>query len=239
MHAFSYWTQGQKQLATTFFQIGVYLDKQQSLEGKGFRLKLHEKHPGAPLSPFYLNLRTVDHPTAPGPLQPEHVDAIGRELYDLAQRRNFSFAHVAGIPHAGDPFAKALAATARSAGKTVNVLQLKKSDDGHSRRVTEVTGRFLPGDRVLLVDDVITAADSKLEAIQKVTAKGLAVTGVLVAVDREQGGADEMLRRGVPFAALFSLSALLPYYVVNGCITLAARDEVLAYLHANNERYLQ
>ena len=75
----------------------------------GFRLKLHEKHPDAPLSPIFFNLRTPDNPK-PGPLTPDIVELAALCMHHVAQTQcTGDFNAVVGIPNAGDPFAEALA----------------------------------------------------------------------------------------------------------------------------------
>lgn len=73
-----------------------------------FKLKLHEKNPDAPLSPFYLNLRTKNNPTNPGPLTEDDCDSIATALWGIVQRNDLDFQAVAGIPHAADPIIEAL-----------------------------------------------------------------------------------------------------------------------------------
>ena len=46
----------ERELALELFHCGAFKNKTRSAEGLGYTLKLHEKHPEAPLSPFYMNL---------------------------------------------------------------------------------------------------------------------------------------------------------------------------------------
>ena len=59
-----------------------------------------------------------------------------------------------------------------------------------TRRAIE--GSFEPGETTLLVDDLITRGDSKLEATVPLEAAGLEVRDILVLIDREQGGLEEV-----------------------------------------------
>ena len=58
-----------------------------------------------------------------------------------------------------------------------------------------------------IVDDVITTGGSVLRAIEAVEALGCKVVKVVVLLDRQQGGADEIVRRGYDFAALLVADA--------------------------------
>ena len=213
-------------LAVTFLQIGVFKFGE-------FKLKLHEKHPDAPLSPIYLNLRTADHPTKPGPLTPAIIASIGRMLYRMARELSLDYSCVAGVPRAGEPFARAFSEA--PPGQPVPLLHLEKTEEDGRRRVTHLVGKeHSPGENVLLIDDLITKAESKLETIQVIEGAGFVVSDVLVIVDREQCGASELGKTGYRLHAMFTLSALLKFYRDSNRIGLGTYEEVSAYLAANS-----
>lgn len=70
-------------------------------------MKLHEKNPDAPLSPFFLNLRSGDNPK-PGPLASVDFDLIARALWEKTTEEGLSFQAIVGIPNAGDPIIEAI-----------------------------------------------------------------------------------------------------------------------------------
>lgn len=218
----------QRALGLALYDIGCVLDRKRSPDDKGFRLKLHEKHPNAPLSPFYLNLRTPDNPK-PGPLTPELVAEVGRRMWDMTRRQKLAYSYIAGVPRAGDPLAKSVA----NLSKRVWLPLTKEEADGKRTVGTVIEGKFDPGDVILLVDDLITKADSKLEAIAALKATGLKVTDVIVVVDREQGGPAELNARGYALHALFTITELLDLYVTEGRMTRAERADITTYLRKN------
>jgi len=71
-----------------------------------------------------------------------------------------------------------------------------------------IEGELHQGERVLLVEDVVSTAAQALTAASKLTAAGASVAGVLAVVDREQGGAEAVTAAGLSFDALFRLSEL-------------------------------
>ena len=218
------WTTYQENVAKMLFDVGA-------VKFGAFKLKLHEKQPDAPLSPIFLNLRTPDNPK-PGPLRAHHVDMIGEVLYSRHCEAHMSFDHVAGVPRAGEPFAKAFLKVL--ANRNCGLLRLTKSEDATRRMVSGILeGTYAPGDTVLLMDDLITKADSKLEAIAVLEGAGLVVKDVLVLVDREQGGGKELAEAGYRLHSVFTLTTLLHYYVSQKSITADKRSEVLAYLVSN------
>lgn len=191
-----------------------------------FKLKLHEKNPEAPLSPIYITLRV---PENGGPLSPENVEMIGQVLYDLVQRNHILFDVVAGIPRAGEPFAKVIS---RLSGKPL--LTLGKKEEGGTRKIDSVTGGECKyGQLVLLVDDLITQADTKKEAIAVCEEAEMVVVGIVVLVDREQGGSEELRKAGYSLYAVLPLSELLDYYVGVNLLAPEKRDEVMGYIATN------
>jgi orotate phosphoribosyltransferase len=81
----------------------------------------------------------------------------------------------------------------------------KPKDYGTAR---QIEGRLMAGERVLLVEDVVTTGGAALAAVDVLREAGAEVVGALVVVDREQGGAAAFEARGVPFEALFTKSGL-------------------------------
>lgn len=225
------------QLALALCDIGAFLDKTtirpNNPDGKGFRLKLHETQPDAPFSPYFLNFRTPDNPK-PGPLTPEIIQQAAKIMYGLARQRQLKYDRVAGVPNAGDPFAAAFSITPAS-GKPIPLLRLGKQERPGGRKVVGVIdGEWNPGDTVLLIDDLITQADSKLEAIHALSYSRLSVDDVLVLVDREQGGPEQLKANLVNLHAVFTTSELLDLYVSAGRMSSALRDEIKAHMAANS-----
>ncbi|HUW72187.1 MAG TPA: phosphoribosyltransferase family protein [Candidatus Humimicrobiaceae bacterium] len=213
------WTSIERTVADGIFHIGA-------VKFGAFKLKLHEKNPEAPLSPIYLTLRV---PENKGPLSSENVEMIGQVLYDLVQRKKILFDVVAGIPRAGEPFAKMIA---RLSGRPL--IKLGKKEEGGARKIDSVvSGGYQSGQLVLLVDDLITQADTKKEAIAVCEEAGLTVAAIVVLVDREQGGSEELRKAGYSLYAVFPLFELLDYYVEAKLLAPEKRDEVKEYVAIN------
>lgn len=212
-------TETQEQLANKLFDLGA-------IKFGAFKLKLHEKNPDVPLSPIYLTLRT---PENGGSLTPGVVEMISQELLAVAKMVSVEFDLVVGIPRAGEPFAEVVS---QLSGRPL--LKLGKRVEGDLRKIDSVIGgEYRPDQRVLLIDDLITQADTKKEAIGVCEKVELIVVGIVVLVDRQQGGAEQLEKIGYGLHAVFSLSVLLDYYVQVGRIGQAKRDEVMAYITAN------
>jgi orotate phosphoribosyltransferase len=72
----------------------------------------------------------------------------------------------------------------------------------------QIEGALEAGERVLLIEDVVTTGGAALSAVDSLRAAGVDVVGALVVVDREQGGPEAFAARDVPFQALFTKTSL-------------------------------
>jgi len=180
-----------------------------------FRLKLHEENPDAPLAPFYIDLRLIRS-------YPEVTRRLVPILADAAERMR-PFDLVADVPMAASPF---VAALCYERGY-VQVTPRKPKEYGTG---ASVEGAYRSGQRVLVMDDLITRAHSKLEAISTLEGVGLEIAGLLVVVDREQGGAEEIGRRGYRFEAIYRLTEMLEFYTSECLISTEKCGEILEYI---------
>lgn len=186
-----------EEVANQLRMIGVFKDKRSSPEGKGFKLKLHEKQPDAPLSPIYFDLRVLRN-------FPEERRGVADVMGGLIKELRFQ--HVADIPHAISPIV-AIMADQYGWSQVTTRNEAKGYGTGGS-----VVGVFRKNDAVLVCDDVITEADSKLQAIKTLEAEGLFVVDVAVVLDREQGGRHKLEEAGFRLHSLFTMTQLLDYY---------------------------
>lgn len=226
-------TEDQKSLGLLLYDIGAFKDKRQSPDGHGFKLKLHEKNPEAPLSPMYLNLRTPDNPK-PGPLTPEIIKSIAWELIRLGICEQFQGDYVVGVPRAGDPIAKAISETQVFGRNAIALLRLEKEESDGRRSIARLIGSdYEPGKIAIVVDDLVTHADSKLEAIGVLKANGLIVKDILVVLDRDQGGKEELAKAGYRLHSLFTIDEFL--FIGRTCERLTAEtfEEISLYLAQN------
>lgn len=185
-----------------------------------FVLKLHEKKPNAPLSPSYVNLRNLSRPLLAKVAQ-AMVDATPIDVYCCT-----------GIPNAGDPIAKKYA----EINQCFHVDIFTKSETSDGRKIVVTPGAINAGaffKSILLVDDVITRGETKLEAIKAAESLGYKVLGVAVLVDREQGGRQQLAANGYKLFTPFTISSIFEYYRSTDRIDQAKYDQCLAYLQTS------
>ena len=178
-----------------------------------FRLKLHETRPDAPLSPIYLRVLQS---------YPDALDAAAATLDELIHARALSFSRYAAIPMAATPLVAVLSHLTR-----VPMITPREAKT-HGAAET-INGAFTPGERVLVIDDVVSSAASKIEAIRVLEANGLVARDVAVLVDREQGGAEQLAAAGYTLHAAVRLGQLLDYWRASGAIDAETYAKVRTY----------
>ncbi|MEM2896603.1 MAG: orotate phosphoribosyltransferase [Candidatus Bathyarchaeia archaeon] len=126
------------------------------------------------LSPYYIDLRLI----------PSFYNAfqLAIAIYEsmaLKEIKLSEFDRIAGIPTAGIPFASVLSYRLKKP-----FLYVRKGIKTHGGE-RKVEGMLLPGNRVLIVDDLITTGKSTLEAANSIIAEGGKINDVLVLTDRQ------------------------------------------------------
>jgi orotate phosphoribosyltransferase len=109
---------------------------------------------------------------------------------------------LAGLELGGVPLAAALALETNI---PYLVVRRAAKEYGTAR---EVEGQTAAGQRVVLVEDVLTTASQAISAAQRLTRLGLQVTGILYVIDREEGAAANIRAAGFQPACLFRKSDL-------------------------------
>jgi orotate phosphoribosyltransferase len=135
--------------------------------------------------------------------RPELLGALGDLIADAVREHEPEAARLAG-PELG---AVALAAAASLAsGLPFLIVRKSAKDYGTANRLE---GVFEVGERVCLVEDVVTSAGAAIEAVEALREAGLEVGTAVCVVDREEGGEDALAEKGVRLQALFRASELL------------------------------
>jgi len=142
-------------------------------------------------SPFYVDLRVVIS-------FPDVLETIGALM--AAEVARCGADRIAGIPYAGLP----LAVAASLAGR-IPLIYPRREDKSYGTR-RRIEGAFTPGERVVLIDDIITDGASKFEAIRPLEEAGLTVRDLVILIDREQGGRELLLAKGYALHAILTIS---------------------------------
>jgi orotate phosphoribosyltransferase len=146
-------------------------------------------------SPYYVDLRVV----------PSFPDAY-REICDFyaeyitSQVGTENFDRIAGVPLAGIPFASQIAYNLKKP-----FLYVRKDSRQHGRQ-RRVEGILISGDRVLLVDDLVTTGLNLKNAAEAIRAEGGVVKEAVALLDREEGGKEILEKNGIKVHTLLRMS---------------------------------
>lgn len=94
-------------------------------------------------------------------------------------------------------------------------------------------GEYKKGERVVLIDDMITTGGSKIEAVRPLIEAGLIIKDIVVLFDREQGGAKFLKEKGFRLHFAFTLKEWLKILYKKRKISKEKYKEVLDWLEKN------
>lgn len=135
------------------------------------------------------------------------LSLIGRLGLAALREHGWTPRSVGGLTMGADPVAYAIAAASVTAAPIVDAFSVRKEAKAHGTG-RRVEGNFTGGDKVVVVEDVITTGGSALQAIEAIRAEGGDVLGILAVVDREEGGRSTLEAAGWKVIALTTATRL-------------------------------
>lgn len=137
-------------------------------------------------------------------MSPDGLALIGPLGLDAMRSAGWDADSVGGLTLGADPISYSIAyasALPGANGPLVRAFTVRKEAKQHGTgRLVE--GPFRTGDRVVVVEDVVTTGGSALRAVDAIRDAGGRVLGVLALVDREEGGREALERAGLAVRAL-------------------------------------
>jgi len=154
-------------------------------------------------SNYYLDCRKIT-------LIPEGMECIGRLIFEKI--KNLPIQGIGGLTLGADPIAYAVMAAAYQERQYIKIFIVRKSGKEHGLK-RKIEGDLHAGDRVVVVDDVLTTGQSTIMAIEKAKASGFLVERAMVLVDRqEENGMQNVRSTGVPVEALLNRDEIMTSY---------------------------
>lgn len=166
-------------------------------------------------SPLYIDLRLLV--SDPARLQ-QAAAAYAAVLTGV------SYDRLAGVPYAALPIGTALSL---SLGKPLLYPRKEVKAYGLGKAIE---GAWQPGERVVVIEDLVTSGGSTLKTVELLRAAGLVVEDVAVLIDREQGARAALAAAGLRLHAVFTLSEVLDSLYGAGLLDAASLRAVRAYL---------
>jgi orotate phosphoribosyltransferase len=134
------------------------------------------------MSKFYVNCK-------PTTLSPRGMFLTGHLVFEAIKELNVD--GVGGLTFGADPIAIAASFVSEIKQSPVNAFSIRKTKKDHGI-VKWVEGDITPGGRVVIIDDVATTGGSTIKAIERARLEGLDVVKVVILVDRQEGGVENI-----------------------------------------------
>lgn len=145
-------------------------------------------------------------------MSPEGLALIGPIAIEAMKNAGWKIDAAGGLTLGADPVAYSIGVASYWSPPFIRAFTVRRNLKRHGTGKL-IEGPFRAGDRVAIVEDVITTGASALQAIAAVKSAGGEVKGVLTLVDREDGGRETIERSGYSVISLIRLgeiTALIP-----------------------------
>jgi len=146
------------------------------------------------MSSYYVNCKKTAY-------DPEGINLIGEAVCDLAEK--YSPDAIGGLTLGADPIAVAAAGESFRRGKPVKAFVVRKQAKEHGTKLP-IEGDMHPGEKVVIIEDVITTGGSAITAVKAAREFGLVIACVIALVDRGEGGREAIEAESIPVEALFT-----------------------------------
>jgi orotate phosphoribosyltransferase len=152
-------------------------------------------------SKYYVDARLTT-------MSPDGLSLIGPLALSTLRQSGWEIDAVGGLTLGADPISYAISYASADSHRPLRAFTVRKEAKSHGTGKT-IEGPCKEGDRVAVIEDVITTGGSALRAIEAIRAANGIVVGVLALVDREEGGRQAIEAAGVPVLSLVSASQII------------------------------
>ncbi len=152
-------------------------------------------------SSFYIDCKETT-------LNPEGMYLVGQLLYKKVREIPGAEA-VGGVSIGGDPLVCATVMVSYAAHDPIRGFLIRKEPKGHGTNLWIEGGKNLrKGMNVVILEDVVTTGGSSLKAVDIAEREGFVVKGLIVLLDRLEGGKEAIESKGYSYSSIFTLNDL-------------------------------
>ena len=170
------------------------------------------------MSPFYIDLRVLVS-------YPKVLKKIAKAYSSILKKLKFK--RMVAIPYTALP----IVANISAINNKPWIYTRKETKEYGIKRPVE--GEFNKGEKIVMIDDMITTGGSKIETIKPLKDIGLNIKDIVVLVDREQGGREHLESMNYSFYSVFTISQWLKVLLKNKKLLKSKYEEVINYLNNN------
>lgn len=148
-------------------------------------------------SPIYIDLRiAISFPVL--------LRTIVKEYSVILDKIHFD--KLVALPYAGLPIGTAICIE-----KEIPMIYPRKETKTYGTKAS-IEGIYYKGEKVVIIDDLVTSGASVYEALEKINEVELIVKDIVVLIDRENGGRDKLTKDGYYLHSIFKIKDLLTYW---------------------------
>jgi orotate phosphoribosyltransferase len=152
-------------------------------------------------SNFYVDARLTS-------MSPEGMSIIGPLGLSTIREMGWDVDAIGGLTLGADPISYAISYASAASAHPLRAFTVRKEAKTHGTG-KQIEGPLVAGDRVVVIEDVITTGDSALRAIEAVRNAKATVSGLMALVDREEGGRAAIEKAGVRVVSLATATEII------------------------------
>jgi len=141
-------------------------------------------------------------------MRPEGLSLVGQLGLEELAKAGWSPQSIGGLTMGADPISCAISYASSMTNMPIRAFTVRKTAKLHGTGKL-IEGPFTEGDRVVVIEDVVTTGGSAIRAIEAVRSSGGQILGVLALVDREEGGRAAIEQEGLGVRVLVSAEAIV------------------------------
>jgi orotate phosphoribosyltransferase len=152
-------------------------------------------------SDFYIDARLTT-------MSPEGLSIIGPLALSALRGIGWNIDAIGGLTLGADPISYAISYASATSDHPLRAFTVRKEPKAHGTKKL-LEGPLRKGDRVAVIEDVITTGSSALRAIEAVRSAKASIAGVLALVDREEGGRQAIENAGISVISLVTADQII------------------------------
>lgn len=176
------------------------------------------------VSPYYFDLRSLVY-------YPYLLDLTSDVFWETLQILNFDV--VVGVPYTGIPIATAIGL---KHNRSMVFVRKERKDYGTKKLIE---GDFHSGQRAVIVDDVISTGESKLETIDQLKLEKLEVKDIVVLLDRGQGGVNVVQEKGFRCHTIYNINEVFEILLLHKRVSEEIIDKCLLFTKESRKQILE
>jgi len=151
------------------------------------------------MSHFYVNCK-------PTTMSSRGMFLVGHLVFDAI--KDLKADGIGGLTFGADPVAVATAFVSELKANPMNAFSIRKTQKDHGI-VKWIEGDMNPGQRVVIIDDVVTTGGSTITAVERARSEGLEVIKAVILVDRQEGGLENIREQVTDVTAIITRDDLM------------------------------